>query len=485
MAGETNPFNVSTGAGKLGTPKYILLMISVSALSAFALVKLGVAAGIGLTAVPILGFFLFWLFRKPITGFYTIIVLDFLLFGIDRYIPEDIQIGLVMDASFILTYLAIIFNRFYEKVNWAPAKKDVTLLAAIWFGYSLLQFFNPEVKSYAAWFSGVRGISFYMLLVIPLALMFIDNRRKLNNFLVIWGSFSLLASLKGIMQMTIGVDPVEKAWLSGPAGQTHIIFGHLRAFSFMTDAGQFGANQAYSAVVATIVAFAEKDLRRRIFFLAVAALGFVGMFLSGTRGAISIPLAGFFLYIILRKNFWVMSAGIVLLIVIIAFFKMTYLGQSNAYIRRMRTAFNPNDPSLQVRLENQRALRTYLATRPFGGGIGHAGVKAKAFTPDTFLANTPTDSWFVLIWAEQGIVGLVLHLFILGYILVKGSWLIMYKIRNPVLKIKMAALASGMFGVMVASYGNAVLGTMPTSILLYISMALIINSRHFDNQSPM
>jgi len=44
----------------------------------------------------------------------------------------------------------------------------------------------------------------------------------------------------------------------------------------------------------------------------------------------------------------------------------------------------------------------------------------------------------------------------------------------------MAALASGMFGVMVASYGNAVLGTMPTSLLIYSSMAILLNAKHFD-----
>ena len=32
---------------------------------------------------------------------------------------------------------------------------------------------------------------------------------------------------------------------------------------------------------------------------------------------------------------------------------------------------------------------------------------------------------------------------------------IMYRIRDPILKMKMAALLSGMVGVMVASYGNA------------------------------
>jgi len=59
----------------------------------------------------------------------------------------------------------------------------------------------------------------------------------------------------------------------------------------------------------------------------------------------------------------------------------------------------------------------------------------------------------------------------------------MFRIRDPILKMKMAALTSGMFGVMVASYGNAVLGQMPTSILIYLSMALMLNSEKFDTPS--
>ena len=179
----------------------------------------------------------------------------------------------------------------------------------------------------------------------------------------------------------------------------------------------------------------------------------------------------------------VMISGAILLALVFVFFKFTYVGQNNSFIRRMRSAFDPNDPSLQVRLENQKKLSVYLATRPFGGGIGHAGVKAKAFLPDAFLSNIATDSWYVLIWAEQGIVGLALHLFILFYILIKSSFRIMFRIRDPVLKLKMTALASGMMGVMVASYGNAVLGTMPTSLLIYTSMALMLNTKKLDIQT--
>jgi O-antigen ligase len=147
----------------------------------------------------------------------------------------------------------------------------------------------------------------------------------------------------------------------------------------------------------------------------------------------------------------------------------------------MRSAFDPNDASFQVRLENQRTLSVYLASRPFGGGIGQAGVKAKKYLPNAYLSQIATDSWYVMIWAEQGIVGLLLHLFILLYIVIKASGRIMNKIRDPILKIKMAALTSGMVGVMVASYGNAVLGTLPTGVLIYMSMALMLSSEKFDS----
>jgi hypothetical protein len=480
MEKEINQFDTLTGSEKLGSAKFILFLLAVTAISIWVITKMGMGGALAMITLPFILLYFYWLFRKPITGLWAAVILGFVLLGLSRYIDPDIQIGLGMDIVLILTYVAFLIKHFYDKGIWKPAKKDVTLLAAIWLGYSILEFFNPEARSQAAWFSGMRGISLYMMLVIPLVLLFIDNLKKVDFFFTIWGVLSVLASLKGIMQITLGPDPWEQIWLSTSAGQTHIIWGQLRAFSFMTDAGQFGANQAYSAVVALIVAFADKRKGRRLFFILVAALGFTGMFLSGTRGAISVPLAGFAFFFILRKSGTMMISGTVLLLFVFVFFKFTYIGQNNSFIRRMRTAFNPNDPSLQVRLQNQKKLSVYLSTRPFGGGIGHAGAKAKVYLPNAFLSNIATDSWYVLIWAEQGIVGLVLHLFILFYILIKGSYRIMFRIRDPILKMKMAALASGMMGIMVASYGNAVLGTMPTSILIYTSMALMLNTEKLD-----
>ncbi|MFN8250909.1 MAG: O-antigen ligase family protein [Ferruginibacter sp.] len=473
-----HPFETSTGSGRLARPAFALVLLLIMATAGLAAAKMGIM-GVGMF-IPLIGAFiyLYFLFTMPAVGLYTAVVLSFILIGLGRYV-KGLQVGLGMDAILVLTYIALFIHRFREKVNWKPAGKDITWLAFIWLAYSVFEIINPEARSFAAWFSG-RGISVYMFLLVPLTLLFITDRKKLDIFLYVWGVLSILATLKGIMQMKFGVDFAEREWLNEGNYKTHILFGKLRVFSFLSDAGQFGANQGYSGLVAIIYAMAQKNRRSKLFFYIVGFLGLYGMLISGTRGSMSVPLAGFMVFFILRKNIKVLGIGVALIALVFVFFKFTLIGQGNAQIRRMRTAFDPNDASLQVRLDNQRILKRYLASRPFGGGIGHGGVKAQKFLPNAFLSQIATDSWYVLIWVEQGIVGLSLHLFILFYVLVKSCYRIMFKIRSPELQLKLAALTAGLAGIMVASYGNAVLGTMPTGTLIYISMAILMNSEVLD-----
>ena len=477
------PFEILTGSDKLTKPMSILLILGIGTIIALVISVVGVFS-LALIILPFIALYLIILFRNPIIGLYTAIVLGFVLLGVSRYVKDIPMIGLGMDAILILTYLALFFSKFKERIDWSPAKRDITLLSFIWFCYSIFELVNPEARSSAAWFSG-RGSSFYLLFLVPLTLMFIDSNRKLDIFFYIWGIFTLLVAFKGIMQHFVGVDKWEKAWLDEGNYKTHILFGKLRSFSFLSDAGQYGANQAYSGLVALIVSFVQTEWRKKIFFTVVALFGFYGMILSGTRGALSIPIAGLMAYFVLRKNVKVMSVGFFLLLVVFIFFKYTSIGQGNDQIRRMRTAFDPNDASLQVRLANQKKLSLYLASRPFGGGIGLGGVKAQKYLPNAFLSQVATDSGYVLVWVEQGIVGLLLFLFILFYTISKASFKVIFRIRDPILKIKMSALIAGMFGIMVANYGNAVLGQMPTSMLIYISMALMLNSEILDTPAKV
>lgn len=478
MLTQQNPFELSSGSNLLTKPAYITLILCVVVISALVISKLGIVGGLALILLPFVFIFLFYLFRYPILGLYTAVGFGFLLLGLARYV-SGIQMGILLDGLLIITYIALFFNKFKERIDFSPAKKDITFLAFIWTCYFVFEFVNPEVVSREAWFAG-RGVALYMLLIVPLTLLFIDTNKKLDIFFVLWGIFSILATSKGLMQHFWHVDYAEQQWLNEGNASTHILFGKLRVFSFMSDAGQFGANQGYSAVVAIIIAFVQKKRGMKIFFIVVALMGFYGMVISGTRGAISVPFAGLTAFFVFRKNAKALIAGFILIASFFIFFKYTFIGQGNAEIRRMRSAFDPDNASLQVRLDNQKKLKEYLATRPFGGGIGHAGGKARKFAPKAFLSNVPADSWYVLIWAEQGIVGLTLHLLILFYIIIKASFHVMFRIRDPIVKMKIAALVCGMFGIMAASYGNMVLGQMPTSVLIYMSMAIILNSEVFD-----
>jgi cell division protein FtsW (lipid II flippase) len=263
---------------------------------------------------------------------------------------------------------------------------------------------------------------------------------------------------------------------------THILFGKLRVFSFFTDAGQFGASQGHAGAVFIITAIGLKNNRDKWFLFIAGFLALYAMMISGTRGAISVPLGAGLLFIILSKRTSLIIVGGILMVVIFVFFKFTTIGNNVYAIKRMRTAFDPNDPSLQVRLSNQRLLKTYMATRPIGGGIGSTGGFGKQFSPGNILAETPTDSWYVIIWTEQGVVGLTLHLFILFYILTKSSLVIMFRLKNEELKFTIMGLTCGMFGIMIAAYGNAIFGQMPTGITLYMSMAWMFMAQKMDNE---
>lgn len=471
-----------TGAEKLQHPAVVLMIALLAVILGYIIAKGGLMVAAALVILFPAIVYANRLLRNPRVGIYTILVLAFTAIGLTRYI-RGVPLGLTIDGFLVLTYIAIFFRYFNEKINLSQINRDLVYLSVTWFLFSVLQLVNPEALSRTAWFYAMRGISLYMLLLIPIALLIFNRLRYLITYLYIWGGLSILGTLKGIQQLFIGPDAAEQLWLDTIGGITHIIFGELRVFSFYSDAGQFGAAQAAAGVVGLLTATSIKGRFNKIFFLIMGISGLYGMVISGTRGAMIVPMIGGATFILLRKNFKAFLIGSIAMAFIYAFFAHTYIGQSNSQIRRMRTAFRPeDDASYLVRLENRRILSNYLRTKPFGGGIGSAGDWGKRFSPHGFLAQIATDSWYVQIWAEQGIVGLIIHLFILSYIFLKGSFIIMFRLKEPELRGIMSALMAGFTGIMGASYGNGVLGQMPTGVLLYLSWAFIFMSQQLERE---
>jgi hypothetical protein len=476
-----NSFLYQTGANKITHPLVLLLLlISVLGVSLF-IVRDGFFAIAVLLVIPFAAMFLIKTFENPVVSFFAVYFANFTALGLSRYII-DAPFGLMVDGLLLLTYLAVFFKNFYTKFDWGILKNEVVYVALIWYGYTLFELINPEIESRKAWIYYMRGVSLYMLLTVILAFILFDKYKYLLYFIFIWFGFEILGSLKGMWQLYVGLDPYEQFWLDTVGRSTHVLFGELRVFSFFSDAGQFGASQAHTGVVASIFLLTTKSKRLKIFYALTAFFCFYGMFISGTRGIWGVLAGAGAFFLVVNRNFKLFLIGLIAGISVLVFFRYTYIGQGYYFIRRMRTAFDPKNPSLQMRKMNQAKLRPYLATRPFGGGIGNAGAKAQRFTPNTFLANTATDSWYVEIWAEQGIVGLLLHLSLMGFVLIKGSYIILYRVQDPELKGYMVGLISGIFGVMLSSYGNGVFGQMPTGLLMYTSMAFIFMSPRLDKQ---
>ena len=294
-----NPFDKISGSASLGSVKGVLLLFTLVAIIALVLAKLELI-GVGvLFAIMFGSIYLYLLFKNPIIGFFTAIGLNFILLGLGRYI-QGLPLGFGIDGIMVLTFLAIIFSRFNERVNWSPANRDITVLAGIWLLYCILQLVNPEARMIEPWIAG-RGLGFYFFFFVVLTFMLINTNKKLDTFLYVWGVFSIIATLKGIGQLFFGVDYAEQAWLNNGGAETHLLFGKLRIFSFFSDAGQFGGNQGLAGVVFMIYSMTKKGLPK-IFFITVGILGLYGMMISGTRGSIAVPLAGFITFFVLRKN---------------------------------------------------------------------------------------------------------------------------------------------------------------------------------------
>jgi hypothetical protein len=454
---------------------FILLSVLFGVLLAIAIFffsKNNLTGGIAVLILPLPVYMIYLFFSNPRISFITVFFLNFFAVGLARYI--DAPVGLSVDAMLVLTWITLIFYQFNKKIKWEDAAKDYTGLVIAWFLMTLFQLFNPEAVSREAWFYAMRSYALYSLLTVPLVYLIFNKPKDLDLYITLLAWFTIAAVAKALMQKYIGLDFAEKRWLNMPGNRTtHLLFGQLRVFSFFSDAGTFGGSMGFFTIIFTIFGINEKKLRKKLFYFMVALGAMYALMISGTRSAVAVPLAGFVVYAFLSKKFKIMLIMGLLVFGAFFFLKYTTIGQGNYDIRRMRSAFAEDNASMNVRLENRRMFAEYLKTRPFGGGVGSAGNWGLRFSPDTFLAQTATDGWYVQIWAEQGIVGLVFYALMILYMVFKSSLIIFFRLKKPENIMRAIAFVSGICGLMVSSYTSSALGQMPNTIIAFTAFVFI------------
>ncbi len=458
------------------------LLIGGVAAIAYAFTHYGLPVAAALSVLPA-GLCILWVsLRKPMAAMMLMLAVNYYIMGIGRYMPT-FPSGVILDAMIFYNVLILILQAFVHRIEWRRAASGLTVAAVVWTAYCALELVNPEVVSASGWVSSFRSMALYFLLVVVLTQLTLAKYKYLKYMLAVWSVLTLTAVLKACIQKYVGFTAAENYWLFVLGGHvTHIIYTGVRYFSFFSDAANFGAGMGFSMVVFSIAALYYRNPWMKAYLLLVAAAACYGMLISGTRSALAVPFAGYGVFVLLSRNFRMMLTGIVVLIAAFAFLNFTTIGNGNSIIRRARSAFNTQDASLQVRLDNQAKLRELMRGKPFGAGLGHGGGKAKQFAPDAPLSQIPTDSWFVMIWVETGIVGLLLHLLTLFYILGYGAWLVLFRLRDTQLRGLTTAMISGIAGVVVMSYANEVFGQIPTGVITYMCMGFIFLAPHFDRE---
>lgn len=455
----------------------LLLALSIGAGALLSRLELSMA--LAAACLPLVMVLAAAIVRWPGSGLLLALVFSFLAAGMSRYVP--LPWGLGVDLILALCVLGLVFQKI-RSPDWALLKNDAILLAVIWFGYLLLELLNPEAPGPVAWAYAVRGIGLYNLFVFAVAFMYLRRPHHLELFLKLVFWLSALGALWGFRQQFFGLDFAEDYWIWDEGHHDeHVLHGVLRVFSFYSDAGQFGASQAMIALMCSVLILGPLPLRKKFFYGFVAVLTLFGFLFSGTRGALAVPAAGVLVYLVLSKNFKILAVGLVAIGLVFYLLKFTFVLHSFQPVARLRTALSVDNPSLQARLRNQVTFGNYLKGRPLGGGVGSAGYWGERFRPGSLLAETPTDSYYVKIWAETGIIGICLHLLMLGYFLGKGSFIV-WNIRDPALRYRAMALLAAFGGVLLASYGNQVYSQFPTGIIMPVALSMIFMAPDYDRQ---
>ena len=435
-------------------------------------------------SLPLAAIILFYGLQAPRFGYLIYATYAFFFIAIMRY-TRITGLSVILDILLVYMVISILFSFLRGKadIRLTNAVNILTISYIPWILFILFQFLNPGIQAEGITI-GIRIIILETFILYIVSSLLADKPKALKIGLITIGVFVSIAFLKLWWQKSMGFDFAERGWLmSSGSWRTHIINTGIRYFSIISDASNFGACMGLVTIVYAIIGIHTRNKLLSYFYLAVAIMALIGMFLSGTRGAIAVPVAGIALYCLLCKNIKIFATTALIGILVVSFFSLTNIGEGNSFIRRMRTAFRPTkDASFNVRVENRKEIAAYLEKYPWGVGIDE-NIPKLWKKGDIYEEGTlPPDSYYVRIWIQTGYMGLNLYLAILVVVLLRCCYIVMFRIKNKELYHTLAALTCGVFGIWVNGYTGEAMNTAPTNFFIAASLAFIMNGPYIDKQ---
>lgn len=453
----------------------VLLLFLLFLLSIYSLITSGIQGMAMITAIPFIVLYVYLAFSYRMLTFWLLFIVNYfvMFFSKEGLLPVPASLPNEM-LELVLIAIAIVDLR---ESHFEHLANLMTFGLLGWCSFCIIEVFNDTCDlgiNVSAWFTGIRLMAFQLLYAAVVFALYITTPKRIYQLLFVMACCSLFAIFWCWKQKNIGWTDAEKHWLfvQGHERQ-HIVNGIIRYFGTFTDAANFGIHMAAVSVVYFIIAITNKIIKYRIFFGVVAILCTWGMFQSGTRTAIFCMIAGFMVFIVLSKSIKIIVTVSVVFGLFIGMLMFTNIGQGSSQIRRMRSAFNPEDASANVRDINKEAISKYMKDAPWGIGIGIYDKDIPAWNKYKKLSQIPPDSEYVFIWVRTGEIGVTWFIICNVIMLLGACSTVFFRIKNRTLMGIGAAWCSAFVALHLGGYANQILMQFPNIVTFYGGLTIV------------
>lgn len=427
---------------------------------------------------PLLVLAVYVLFKWRMSAFWALVVINYLVQLKDSPLPSAIPMSM-WNEMFEIILLAIAIIDIRQIPQFGRCVNLMLFALVIWCGFCTLQVLNDTCGiglDIGSWYTGARLMAFQILYAFIIYSIYITSPQIILKYIYLWALLSLFSVLWTYKQKFIGLTQTETAWLYyGPGNQTHLLQAGtlIRYWSTFSDAASYGINAASSSVVFIIIAITSRITWERIFFATVSILVIWGMFQSGTRTAIFCLGFGLFLYVFLSKSIKIAIPFSILFVIFACILVFTDIGNGNQQIRRMRSAFDRNDASANVRDINKAAIAKYIQDAPWGIGIGSTQKNIPSNNKYRKLSDIPPDSEYVYIWVHTGIIGITVFVITTLLMFIGACWVTLFKLKSKSLIGIGAGLCGAFAAVQLGGYANQILMQFPNCVTFYGGLSIV------------
>ena len=466
----------------------VVLLFLLFLLAIYEFITAGFSAFAIVCAIPLIILGVFLTFHYRMFAFWLLFFVNYFLmcFNKNDLLPNGIPMSMYNELlELSLIAMAIIDFRQYPNFDHLGSVMLIAIFA--WCGFCTIEVLNDTCNlgiNVGAWYTGARLYAFQLLYIYIIFILYISTPQRLIYYLRFWAILNLFSVFWTWKQIYIEPTHLEYVWLWNAGSSTHILNGGtlIRWFSTHNDAANYGINAASSATAFLIIAITTKLNRIRLFYGITAILVIWGMFQSGTRTAMFCLIAGFMVFLVLSKQVKIIVPSAILGGIMLALLMFTNVGNGNMQIRRMRSAFNKNDASANVRTINQQAMKKYLKDAPWGIGLGIGYNNVPANNKYRKLSTMPPDSEYVYIWQHTGVIGITTFLITTAIMLIGACWIVFFTLKSPTLRGLGAAFCCAFVSQQLGGYGNQVLLNIPNGLIFYGGLSIVYALPFFEKE---